>query len=651
MKKAVILLLAATLLLSACQVSKTPDTGMTTQTTMATEPQQELTQMEKMELYLQNNCTNIAQSGMTKNYYAEVTAQCLAEYDRINPLETATVKELSDTLQAYSRVLCSMAVLIDYSAENDITCFAQKYETGLFASKDGFRALFARMMRAGCEAAIQYAGKDVENFSVKELAIAYHLAAPHFDAAETAIWAESLQQVQPDKRFYSHANMATNRNAYAMAGEQLRAHLGLGDGTQIEQFIDSSLTRQLSHFDDNGMYRDNYGEAYEIDPTLYDLTTRVQLQLVTGFGYDGEYAQELDTLLKNGGIMTLFTTSANGELTYGGRSNQYIFNAALISANCEYEAVRYARQGNAALAGAFKRTAHKAILSIGEYLRANKHIMNYYSGTKVGTEDYGYYDKYMVTMSSFLSIAYLFADDTIAETAAPMETGGYVVETSEYFNGIVAAAGDYSIQILTKADSHYDSVGLGRIHKAGVYSALGLSMPITETPIYTAPPNVELLDLSLCPGWYDEGILYRLSELNNLDHTLEIIQEMPERVEFVLTYTGHSLLSCDAVQEHYVLTKDGLQVTVTLQGYTGDSISYTVPLFATNGDGDFAGQSTVEAVEKGFAVSMNGQTYRVTSNADNVLLGDDHYGNRNGEYRLGTLEKAGNTITVSFALE
>lgn len=46
-------------------------------------------------------------------------------------------------------------------------------------------------------------------------------------------------------------------------------------------------------------------------------------------------------------------------------------------------------------------------------MAANKHIMNYYTDAKVGTEDYGNYDKYMVTMSACLSIAYLFADDTI----------------------------------------------------------------------------------------------------------------------------------------------------------------------------------------------------------------------------------------------
>ena len=593
-------------------------------------------------------------SGIDKGYYARVTAQCLAEYQRSNDLRSATVNSLESNLQSYSRVLCSMAVLVDYGAAYDLSAWAEEYETDLFADYDAFKKLFDQMMNTGCAAAaFEYAGKDVENFSVKELAIAYCLAKEHYPEASVAAWAASLSQVVPDFSYFSHSDQATNRNGYVIGGEQLRAWLGLADQNAVNDLIDSSLGRQFSHFDENGMYRDNYGSgARELNPSLYDLTTRAQLQLVLGYGYQGEKAEKLDALLQKGGLMTLFTTSVNGELPYGGRSNQYLFNAALISANCEYEAGRYAALGDTVTAGAYKRTAHLAIASVADYLAANKHIMNYYVDSKVGTEDYGNYDKYMVTMSSFLAIAYLFADDTIAEGIAPMEAGGYVLETSEVFRSVCANAGGYSIQILTDADTHYDSVGLGRIQKEGVYSALALSMSMSKTPAYTMPAGTKADAVSLCPRWWNGNKEYCLADIISLRHELEVLREDAEAVEFVITYEGKGKFKgISALEEHYLLTAEGLTVTVTVTDPTENRIGYMVPLLVSNGDGDFAGQTEIQTTDTGFTVFLNGQTYTVTSDADLVSKDETLYGNRNGAYCVGLLEKAGNTITIKFRLD
>lgn len=601
---------------------------------------------ETMATYMSDLSDSAVSTGMTKADYAAIVAQCLAEYDRINPLTEVTVAGLQDELQAYSRILSSMAVLVDYGASQDITVFATDYNTTLFADYAQFKELFASMMLTGCEASVDYAGRDNLNFAVKEIVIAYYLTHGYFDEATVAGWDAYLTQIQPDTSFYTHADDASNRNAYLMGGEQLRLWLGLGDEQAVTSLIDTSLAAQLSHFDVNGMYRDNYGDADEHDPILYDLTTRVQLQLVLGFGYTGEYADELDAILKNGGMMTLFMTSANAELAYGGRSNQYLFNAALISANCEYEASRYAAAGDLQTAGAFKRNAHLAIGSIADYLAANKHVMNYYADSTIGTDSYGSYDKYMVTMSSFLSIAYLFADDTIAEAVTPAETGGYVIETSGYFDAVVATVGDYSIQILTDADDHYDSMGLGRIHKKGVYSSLGLSTPCTSSPAYTTPADVALTDLSLGAVWYVDGVRYSLAQMHSLSHELQVISESADKVEFILTYEGAELVGLQAVQEHYVLTKDGLTVTTKLIGAQTDGVQYVVPLLVSNG----GVQTEYATTEKGFTVTLDGQNYQVVSDAQSISCQNTTYANRNGEYCMGILESTGDSITVSFSL-
>lgn len=606
---------------------------------------------DKLASYLETLGGEVEPTGIGKGHYAEVTALCLAEYDRINDIRNATVRSLASNLQSYSRVLSSMAVLVDYGAEHDITEFARDYGCSLFEDYEEYKALFARMMTTGSEAAVSYAGKDVENFSVKELAIAYYLAKDHFPAEQVAAWAEPLSKVQPNEEFYSHANASTNRNGYVMGGEQLRSYLGLADGAAVEDFIDASMKRQASHFDENGMYRDEYGVLGEVNPALYDLTTRVQLQLVAGFGYEGGQAEVLDSLLRQGGLMTLFTTSVLGQLPYGGRSNQYLFNAALISANCEYEANRYAAEGNMAAAGAFKRTAHVAISSVFEYLVLNKHIMNYYEKSTIGTEDYGNYDKYMATMSSFLSIAYLFADDSIGESAAPIDRGGYVLETSDVFCSVVAAVGDYSIQLMTAVSPHYDSIGLGRIHKKGIAPELGLSMSMAAEPAYTMPPDTQPASLSLCPRWWNGTNEQRLCNATALKYELEVLQETAECVEFTLTYTGKNMKGASAVKEHYTLTPEGLTVTVTVTDSQAGKVGYTVPLLQSNGDSEFAGSPVTEVTENGFTVTMNGQTYTVTSDADSATLDETLYGNRNGAYATGLLEKSGDSLTVSFRLD
>ena len=45
--------------------------------------------------------------------------------------------------------------------------------------------------------------------------------------------------------------------------------------------------------------------------------------------------------------------SVTGEMAFGGRSNQYLFNEAYLASACAYEAARYAKEGDPALAGQF----------------------------------------------------------------------------------------------------------------------------------------------------------------------------------------------------------------------------------------------------------------------------------------------------------
>lgn len=277
------------------------------------------------------------------------------------------------------------------------------------------------------------------DFSTKEIM----LAVEQFGGRRE--WYDELAKVDP-MRTYAFAIRSPedeprqhNIGVYNMVGEWLRSRAGLTDTTD---YFAQHWPVQLRRFDENGMYRDPHC------PLLYDLTTRCQIQLMLGAGYDGPFAGELDALLRKAGMATLLMQSVTGEFGFGGRSNQFLFNEALIAANCEYEAARYRSLGDDALAGAFKRAAHLAVQAIQRWLTVTppRHIKNFFAiDSGHGTEGYGHYDSYLITLGAFLVIACRFADDSIVERACPAEVGGYVTATSPSFHKVFANAGGYSL--------------------------------------------------------------------------------------------------------------------------------------------------------------------------------------------------------------
>ena len=111
----------------------------------------------------------------------------------------------------------------------------------------------------------------------------------------------------------------------------------------------------------------------------------------------------------------------------------------------EFEANRYYREGDLVLASAFKRAAKKAIDSITYWLSKTpiRHVKNRYpTETGYGCEKYAYFDKYMITVASFLYVANLICNDEIPASPADLDTC-YTLETSRSFHKLFLRAGDY----------------------------------------------------------------------------------------------------------------------------------------------------------------------------------------------------------------
>ncbi|MEK3725994.1 hypothetical protein [Paenibacillus sp. FSL H8-0034] len=557
-------------------------------------------------------------TGLSKSIYLDIMEQTLNAYSK-EELERrlpSSADERIDDLQAYARITSIMGILI---AQGRLADYAP---------------LWDRMMEACCVDLHQSEGNQMADFSVKEIMLAFLAIEEQLDVNVRERLLALLSLIEPERNYVHRLgedghDQLHNINIYNMVGEYLREIVGL---TDTETYFDVHWPKQLELFDSNGMYMDPNC------PILYDLTTRCQIQLLLGYGYKGAFSGRLDDMLKKAGLSTLFMQSASGEFPYGGRSNQFLFNEALIAANAEYEACRYKELGDLKTAGAFKRSARLAVQSIMRWLEQDppRHLKNLYPiDSKIGTEFYGYYDKYMATLGSFIYIAFLFADDEIDELPCPAETGGFIWETSPAFHKVFANVAGYSLQIDTKADHHYDSTGLGRIHRAGVPSELGLSTPCTATPSYQLPNGVQAMNLAIGPGWKDEnGQLVFLSDLSvGLEHRLHVQEISPTRLVFELEYFGAALTGCRSVTECYTISESAVSISAEIDSLESAEMVYRIPLLQTTGGDHTQVVENSDLIE----VRLGSYAFTIQSAASMKQLGETT-ANRNGQYGILQIE-------------
>ncbi len=555
-----------------------------------------------------------------RDLYAELTARCLSIYNKVNPISALSSTGLESGLHAFSRVISSMAVI----CHNGEIAQYRSLDPELFSCKEKFLELFSYLMSSACGSLSEYRGQDSMNFSVKELMLALELTHEKFPESTVARWKELLSEVRSSKEFYSHAERTTNRNVYIMGGEQLREKHGLAG---VEAFIDSCWERQREHFNQRGMYLDNYSTDRAHNPILYDLTTRVQLKLVIFGGYHGKYYDEINEVLRKGAKASLSTQSAAFEIPAGGRSNQFLFNEALLAADFEFEALHYAAVGDRLSAGMFKQAARLAASVSLRWLERGKHIKNFFSDQTIGAESYGCYDKYMATLSSFLALAYLFADDSIHEADCPALIGGQYFSEDENFHIITANTSGYSIEIITDPDRHYDSAGLCRLHRAGVPTELALSHSFTKTPKYRLPPDIVAADLSIdLPSVSSRGV--------GADATLTEASMLAISFEVCYRELG--------ISEKYRLSSEGLFIEIHSKV---PGIEFAVPLLA-HGDGD----TEISVCEHSAAVEYHGCVYKVCSEG-RFTFDKRTYSNRNGLYHVARIKTDTDTLTVQLSLK
>ena len=486
--------------------------------------------------------------------------------------------------------------------------------------------LFCEMMELCCAQIPRV--KAANDFSVREvISCLTELERAGLFPEEISRWKGYLSEIDPLTCYnvYAKSPDSNVRNwaLFSAVSEFYRQSMGLCDSTD---FIDLQIEVQLKWLDENGMYCDAGG--YPHQPIMYDHVSRGLFALLLTHGYMGKHCAAMDECLRRAGRMTPDMQSVTGEMAFGGRSNQFIHNEGWLAALLEYEAGRYAREGDMALAKRFKSAALRAAEAAESWLCETpvRHVKNRYpTETKQGCEGYAYFDKYMITTASNFHAAYQICDETIP--ALPEEdTLPAVCTTSDCFHKLFLKAGGFGLELDLNADPHYDASGLGRIHRAGAPSAICLSMPCPEAPSFAVDIDTPVA-VSFCPAQRTpEGWRFAASPASRW--TVESKSSMPDSAEAVLSCA----FGDQTVTIRYAVSAEG--VTITQQGEGKQYHAIPVLVF----DGETRPDLTVES--SALTVAYKGWLCRYTVSRCITDTGITA-ANRSGRYRVFAAEGEG----------
>jgi len=506
--------------------------------------------------------------------------------------------------------------------------------------RQDLKEIFIQMMDICCSAFLRKDIKSANEFSVREIicCIKELEESDAIDPDRILRWKDEISRINPedcyDQIVKDKDDRLTNWPIFGAVSEYLRYSTGLKGDTD---FVERQLSCQLKWLDENGMYKDD-PNCNGHQPMMYDLVSRGLFTLLLHFGYRGRYYEAIDEAIKKAALATLKMQSPTGEIPFGGRSNQFLHNEPWLAAIFEYEAKRYKKEGDNDLAARFKSGALLALSATEEWLdkKPIRHVKNRFpTETKYGCERYAYFDKYMITAASFLYAAYLISDDSIEPSPVKNDKAD-VFMTTEAFHKIFLRSGEYMAEIDTDGDPKYDAKGIGRIHRAAAPSAICLSCPCPESPVYTVdiPSPVSL---SLSSAVFDGDKILFGSERNARYEVTETGTE--GECAFARLICIHS--NGKAVNEHIKVDHKGISVSLEGKG----EIGYTLP--ALQFDGEVFTEISYDTHT--LSVSYLGWVCRYTTDGF-ITVTDTVAANRNGHY-LAATAKGKDRLNVNIIIE
>jgi hypothetical protein len=479
--------------------------------------------------------------------------------------------------------------------------------------------------------------KAANDFSVREIVNCIREAqrSGKFRSCDIARWRRELDGIKPETCYNVYATKASDEVKNWALFTGVSEYFRYSDGLSADMdFIELQLESQLKWLDENGMYMDKAGDDMH-QPIAYDAAPRGLFVMLLNDCYRGKHYEAIDECLRKAGLCTLKMQSPNGEMAFGGRSNQFLHNEPWLACICEYEARRYAREGNTELVRAFKAAAKRACDVSLDWLSREPiyHIKNRFpTESGYGCEKYAYFDKYMITVASLAHAAYLAADDSIPEYTEN-DTKPVAWESSYHFHKLFLKSGGYGIELDYDADPHYDASGIGRIHRASTPSTICISCPCPSHPIYEIG-KTEQAPLSVCPAVYSNGKWYSGAEVF---HEVKMYRENKSSAYArLICYLGGKKVvwSCS-------VSKKGVEIKVKGEG----KIALLLPAFAFDGEKE----TIIKEKDNRLEISYNGHVCRYTALDGNITDMGIVANNRNGHYHTFAAEGE-NLITVKVSI-
>ena len=545
-----------------------------------------------------------------KEKYISLMARTLSAYTEehihryFNDVKTGGLTE-----HGFPRLASNIGILIAHGYRRDLT------------------ELFIQMMDFCCENIPHVSAAN--DFSVREIVFClFELKMEGKFLSDIERWTKQLSTIVPENCYDKFAknpdDVIGNWALFSALSEFARQKL---TGCDSEEFVELQLENQIHRLDENGMYMDNIKhEAHQ--PIVYDLVPRYLFTLLLHFGYRGRHYDRIDSMLKSTALMTLKMQSITGEIAFGGRSNQFIHNEGLLAIIFEFEANRYAREGDLATAGKFKAAIARAMEVTNYWLDREpiRHIKNRFpTETKYGCEKYAYFDKYMITTASHLFSAYMICDDSIEATEYDDSDSCFM--TSDHFHKLFMRSYGYFLELDTDADPHYDSSGLGRVHRYGAPSPLCMSLPCPGSPNYSIG-TAEKIRASLCPGKIIDGEPIFTCDIEERIHV--------DNFSCNCATLDYPL----GLQADYAINEEGVEITVT-----GDeNVLHMLPAFYFDGEKE----TEITLLNNVLQIKYDGWICQYSSNGKIQELGKTAR-NRNGYYKL-FYAKNDNSLTVNIKI-
>lgn len=300
---------------------------------------------------------------------------------------------------------------------------------------------------------------------------------PAITAARLEAW---NARMKANRRTFMNLKVKQNWRTFAMKGEWLRhqdGHIRDGvdwieanwkraeEGGQAERFRRDLDTHHLQpHF---FLYHDDTADP---ETFAYNGATTANLLDLLENGYDGASAGAMRAIIARNLRASLLLTGASGEAPAGGRTGEHIWDDSIYANAFQLMAEVAHREGDARLAGQYRRAALRLLASHARFRQENGWfsitknrfpplLKNRYA-TWSGVANYEGF-----TLACCAESLLAWKSD-IPEQATPSEIGGYAMTLAPSFANTFLNAGGMQVQLCTRGET--DAYGGVQWHTLGI---------------------------------------------------------------------------------------------------------------------------------------------------------------------------------------